>query len=356
MQALAHLVVPASSTPVRLLALSIVATASYAQPAAPVVSCDRTCLEGFVDRYLAAVVADDPTAAPLAPGVRITEDGQQLEPGDGLWNTLRAVGDYRLVVADPPAGQIALITTVLEGNADPAFRRASALGLRLKVSDGRIAEVEQIVIRDAATGQRIEAFRNPRAGLMSAVPPPQRLSRAELIASANEYFTGMQRNDGRGDYNFSERCDRLENGNRATNAPTPSGETRPDPRSATRYSAQWTCREQFESGLLHGVTRIRDRRFVAVDQERGLVAAFVFFDHEGGGKTPYTTRFGVTSAGGLSEPWTWEILEVFKIEDGQIAEIEALLHRVPYGMPSGWSSHVDAMSDRARDVTGYSEE
>jgi hypothetical protein len=128
------------------------------------------------------------------------------------------------------------------------------------------------------------------------------------------------------------------------------GQIRARPRG---ISAQWTCREQFESGLLHGVTRIRDRRFVAVDQERGLVAAFVFFDHEAGGKTPYTTRWGVTSASGLSEPWTWEIIEIFKIESGQIAEIEALLHRVPYGMPSGWSSAADAMSDTARDVTGY---
>ena len=35
----------------------------------------------------------------------------------------------------------------------------------------------------------------------------------------------------------------------------------------------WTCREQFESGLLHFVSRIRDRRYVAVDEERGLVVA-----------------------------------------------------------------------------------
>jgi hypothetical protein len=318
-------------------------------------ACDRACLEGYVDRYLAALVADAPEQAPLAPDVRFTEDGQRIAPGDGLWNTMRAAGGYRLVVADPPAGQIAVITTVVEGNANPELRRASAMALRLKVEGGLITEIEQFLVRNAATGERIETFGAPRAALTADVPEAERLSRAELIETANKYFTGMQLNDGLGDYPFSERCDRLENGNQATNAPTPSDETRPDPLTATRYSDQWTCREQFESGLLHSVSRIRDRRFVAVDAERGLVAAFVFFDHAAGGREPYTTRWGVTYTGGLTEPWTWEILEIFKIENGLIAEIEALLIRSPYGMPSGWSGDEDAMSDRIQDVTGVVE-
>jgi hypothetical protein len=60
----------------------------------------------------------------------------------------------------------------------------------------------------------------------------------------------------------------------------------------------------------------------------------------------------VTYQSRLTEPWTWEILEVFKIEDGLIAEIEALLIRSPYGMPSGWSGSDDAMSEAIQDVTG----
>src|SRR5690606_11578583 len=138
---------------------------------------------------------------------------------------------------------------------------------------------------------------------------------------------------------------------RAANVPTPPGETRPDPKTATGYSAQWTCREQFESGLLHFVNRIRDRRFVAVDRERGLVFTFVFFDHSGGETRTFQTPDGRTVTAGPAQPWTWYIAEIFKVTNGQIRRIEATLHRVPYGMLSGWSSYEDGMSDKIQDVT-----
>jgi len=153
------------------------------------------------------------------------------------------------------------------------------------------------------------------------------------------------------DYPFSKDCDRYENGNHTTNAPTPSGESRPDPATAPGYSAQWSCAEQFESGLLHFVNRIRDRRFVAVDEERGIVFSFVFFDHSGGDTRHFETPNGRAVTAGPTVPWTWYIAEVFKIENHQIAEIEAVLERVPYGMNSGWSTWEAGMSDRAQDVT-----
>jgi hypothetical protein len=316
-------------------------------------SCDRACLEGWVDRYFAAVIADDPRAVPLAPNVRFTENGQALPLGEGLWKSMKGAGHYRLVVADPDAGQIALITTLVEDHADPARGTPALLALRLKVADGRIAEIEQIVERNEMTAQRVEALGAPRAAFSSVIPANERMSRADLIATANKYFTGMQRNDGKGDYPFHERCDRIENGGHSTNVPTPLGETRPDPKTAARYSAQWSCREQFESGLLYFVSRIRDRRYVAVDVERGVVAAFAFFDHMAGSTRNFTRPDGTPTTGGPAQPWTWEILEFFKIEDGKIAEIEAFLTRPPYGMLSGWSTWEDGMSDKIQDMTGY---
>ena len=54
---------------------------------------------------------------------------------------------------------------------------------------------------------------------------------------------------------------------------------------------------------------------------------------------------------GPVQPWTWQIAELFKVEKGKIHKIEALLHRSPYGMNSGWSTWEQGMSDKARDVT-----
>jgi hypothetical protein len=50
--------------------------------------CDRACLNGFVDEYLDAMVAHDIKLVPLARNAKFTENGQKLEWGDGLWNTM----------------------------------------------------------------------------------------------------------------------------------------------------------------------------------------------------------------------------------------------------------------------------
>ena len=156
----------------------------------------------------------------------------------------------------------------------------------------------------------------------------------------------MQLNDGKGKYPFADDCDRLENGGKTTNAPGRGGAPRPDPKTATSYSAMWSCREQFESGLLHFVSRIRDRRYVAVDEERGVVAAFAFFDHDAGASRHFQTPDGRKVTGGPQEPWTWQIAEVFKVEKGLLHEIEAVLDPCAVRDGLGVEQPEDAMSDR----------
>ena len=313
-------------------------------------SCNRACLEGFVDKYLDAVIANQPSMVPLASGARFTEDGVQLAIGDGLWNTMRAKGKYRLFVSDVAAGQVAFFGSIEEDNRDPAQGTAALIALRLKIRGMKITEVEQLVIRDENAAKKVnEMTVNPV--YLKETPAAERMSRAALIEVSNKYFTGMQKNDGKGDYPFADDCNRIENGGQSTNAPTPPGQTRPDPKTSTNYSGQWSCMEQFKSGLLHFVYRIRDRRFVAVDEERGIVFAFGFFDHPGGATRTFTTPDGRSVTAGPVQPWTWQLGELFKVENGKIHKIEALLHRVPYGMNSGWSTWAEGMSDRARDVT-----
>jgi hypothetical protein len=314
--------------------------------------CNRDCLEDWVDRYLDAVIDDDTSAVTMSRDVRFTEDGQRLEVGDGLWNSMKSRGSYRLFVTDVPAQQVALLMTIAEDDRTPEGEVPALLALRLKIEDQSISEIEQIVVRDADAANRVNALGSPHPMYLETIPPSQRMSRDDMLETANKYFTGMQQNDGRGDYPFSDDCHRIENGSAATNNPTPPGQTRPDPAIATGYSGQWTCLEQFESGLLHFVNRIRDRRFVAVDEERGLVFSFVFFDHSAGDTRTFETPDGRTITAGPAQPWTWGIAELFKVEDNQIRQIEAILHRVPYGMNSGWSSYEVGMSDRLQDRTG----
>jgi hypothetical protein len=303
-------------------------------------ACDRDCLTGIAEQYLDALVAKDPSKLPLAnASVLFTENGQRLRLGDGFWNSVSGRGTYKIHVPDTTLNQVATIITMREANA-PVI-----LVTRLKVDNRRISEIETMVARSENGAKGFEALGAPRAAFSRLTPPADRVSRVELVRVANMYFSGMQLNDGKGQYPFADDCDRIENGARATNAPGRGGAARPDPKTAANYSAMWTCREQFESGLLHFVSRIRDRRYVAVDQERGLVLAFVFFDHDAGASRTFQTPGGRTVTAGPTTPWTWQIAELFKVEKGLLHEIEAVLERVPYGMTSGWSSWEDGMSD-----------
>lgn len=325
------------------LLIAAFAAAASAQ-ATRAASCSRECLIGIAEQYVDALAARDPKRAPFAAAVMFTENGQRLVPGDGFWNSVSGKGTYKLHVADAAAGQIVTFHTMREAGTP------MIMAVRLKVENQRITEVEAVLARSENGAKGLEARGGPRQAFNRPTPPADRVSRAELVRVANMYFSGMQLNNGKGQYPFADDCHRIENGNDATNARAREGQARPDPKSATRYSGMWTCREQFESGLLHFVSRIRDRRFVAVDEERGLVVAFVFFDHDAGASRTFRTPDGRTVTAGPVVPWTWHIAELFKVEKGLLHEIEAILERVPYGMGSGWSSWEDAMSDKIQTV------
>jgi hypothetical protein len=328
--------------------------------------CDRACLEGFVEKYLDAAIAHDPKLLPLAQEVKFTENGQRLMLPDGHWRIMTGKGKYRLFVTDPEAGQVACFATIREEGNTPEGKPA-AIALRLKVQNRQITEIESLVVRpqmpmgppgSAAAAPRFpnpadiyEKMGTPHPVYLEAIPPAERMSREDLIRIANMYFSGLEKNDGKGEYPFTDDCERLEGGMQTTNVPLRPGEKRPDPKTATMYSAAWGCKEQFESGLIHFVWRIRDRRFVAVDQERGIVFSFAFFDHALGKDRTFQTPNGRTITAGPIEPNGWEIAELFKIEKGKIRRIEAQMVAPPYGMNSGWSSWEDGLSSAARDVT-----
>ncbi len=317
-----------------MLAAAVIPAAAQQTPGP---ACDRTCLEGFVDRYLDAMDADRVDPQLFARDVKFTENGVQLPlGGDGLWLRMAGKGTYKFYVPDTEAQQVAFIGTVHERERDQDL--VDALALRLRIVDGRITEVEQLVIRPEgvltsngqrpttrpiSTGERVEKMGAPHAVFREVIPEAQRASRSEMIRTANYYFSGLQQNDGKGYYPFTDDCDRYENGNKATNVPARN--------PVTGETEVLSCRKQFEVALKNVVSRVRDRRFVAVDRERGIVFAFAFFDHR-------------------DINWTWQIAELFKIQNGQIRRIEAVFHRAPYGINSGWSTYPQGMSDQPQDI------
>ncbi len=110
----------------------------------PQLLCDRSCLQSVAESYLKAVVAHDPKLLALDDRVRFTENGQELQPGDGFWNTASGVGAVQQFYADPQTQQITYIGTMRE------FDNVVLMALRLKVHDRRLSEAETLFYRKGA--------------------------------------------------------------------------------------------------------------------------------------------------------------------------------------------------------------
>jgi len=306
---------------VRLLALLLAAyaaadpSAQTRSAAAPIPSCDRPCLEGFVERYLEALVAHDPFGLPLASTVVFSENSQRLPVGDGLWNTASGLGEYSLTVSDPDAGQVGFFGTVRENGT------LVALALRLAVVNQRITEIETLVVRDEAAATAVDAM-PPQPAFVEAVPFASRVTRQALIAVADRYFTAI---DG-GKAPFGPDCNRVQNGTQTTNNP-----------SFQIPGMTWNpfslgCQAQIDTTFFSFVDNVRPRRYAVVDRERGLVFGLFMF-HVPGTVTSYTPpgREAMPALPQNLSPYTIAVAELYKIRDGQIGRIEALQLNVPYG-------------------------
>lgn len=308
--------------------LFALASTTPAAAQASVAGCDRTCLSSLLDDYLAALKAHDPYRLPLSKDVRFTENGVPLTVGDGLWNTIDGVGDYKLPFIDPEDGQAGLFGVVVE-DGKPAH-----LMVRLRVEDRKITEIETIVLRPADNlGFGRPQDMKPRAAFYEDVPEAERLTPVQLVSMANAYFETLQQNHGVVFAPFADDCNRIESGVQTTNNPAPNPTGRPDP-----GIKKLGCEAQFKTGFFRFVTHIRDRRFVVVDRQKGLVYAAVFFDHTGDMRKVPLTDGRVVDAQ-YDTPWTWEIGELFKIRGGKLHQIEALVMKAPYGLQDVWSDH-----------------
>src|SRR5262245_23407751 len=136
--------------------------------------CDRACLIGIADAYFAALVAHDPSKAPLAPNAKFTEQTQVLKVGDGLWKTTtEGPTIFKIPVPDPVSGQIGVIAMITANVPTPPARAggpppppppyAVQLALRLKVENRRITEAEHIYATITAASQlaNLQEVRRP---------------------------------------------------------------------------------------------------------------------------------------------------------------------------------------------------
>src|SRR5436190_14481510 len=99
--------------------LSVLSTASFAQTQVRKPACDRSCLQGYMDRYLKAMLDRNVSDNLFARNVRFSENGIQLPLGnEGLWYGMSGLGGYRFYVPDIETQQVAVIESVKENMGD----------------------------------------------------------------------------------------------------------------------------------------------------------------------------------------------------------------------------------------------
>jgi hypothetical protein len=291
--------------------------------------CDRACLEGMVDQYLAAMVAHDASKAPFAKVFSFTEDAVKLPPTEGLWFTSTGLGQYRFYVCDLQSGQVGFVGIVQEHN------KPVILALRLKVVNKQITEAESIVSRSVEE-KALANLKTPPPAFAQPLAASERISRQELTRLANLYFDAIEKNDG-SIVPWDPDCYRFENG-RLTASPqsakTPPAPN-PSPSGQSPIPSGSSCGDGLSSEMLRTIHNIRPRRTPVVDEERGATWGVYNFNHRG--VLTVKMRDGSTRPSYAPTPETIVIAEIFKIKKGRIRDIIAVGTRVPYGLGDGWA-------------------
>lgn len=284
--------------------------------------CDRDCLIGVARTYLDALVAQRPSAAPLAEGLRFIENAEPKRAGDGLWQTATAApDDFAIYVPDPVAQQIGFIG-MMEESGQPI-----QLGLRLKLEDGKITEAEHLVVR-SFNGNALDNLQTPRPGLLATLPERERLPRELMLAIGMTYYDAIEQSDGEATL-FAAECERRENGMITAGGQGLGFDGQP----------RQGCTAQLTSRAMSYIDSIDLRRVWIADEVTGLVFGLSHFRHS-------MTNNEITVIGPNGErtqrpmsfdPFDLPAAHIFKIRDGRMYEIEALGFMMPYLSKNGWS-------------------
>ena len=290
----------------RRLFLAIVATLALASGSSGGAQsgCDRQCLTDTLSRYLDAMAAGNPAAAPLAPTVRFTEDAAPLKVGEGLWKSEVKFRSYRLDFIDTREG-IAAVHAVLEEKGAPILFAA-----RLKVANRQITEIETMVVRSQAESMLFApANLTTASATMTYVPQPaERMPRDQMVAIAARYAAGLRAGSFvTADVPFAPNAYRFENGVRMAGP----GCTFQPPGCVDMRNQRIPTLPDVK------------QRLVAVDEDRGIVL--------------FRLAFGRGSLiGPAFEGKELVTFEAFKVYGGQVHAAEAVFKAAPLNQPTGW--------------------
>lgn len=248
---------------VRAIATGILLLSMMALPAAAA-DCIRADLQAAADKYVDALKKGNPSLMPLAPQAKYIERKKEIPFSQGIFQAPLVV-DFSRSLLDTEICES--FTEVISANTSHPY----VIGTRLKLAEGKIAEVESLVsdkrdwLFDAANYLKYSSTEK-----WDIIPPEKRPDRQTLINVASDYFDIFQ------DYSAFDKvpwgipCVRIEGGayTNPQNDPNPS------------------CTVGVPKG---GGVPMTNRRYI-VDRDMGSVVGLVDFGGEKGLPDAHTFR------------------------------------------------------------------
>ena len=294
---------------------------------------ERAALIKLADDYFAALVANNPKGVPLADNVRMVENIRRMQPGEGLWKTATSVPtNFKIVVPDPVSQEVGGIVILGVGG------KPTQLGFRLKVEDGRITEIEHLIVEISNPDNPL--LQAVRAAIPMEIPYEYRDSRGRLIWIAKSYYDALDLNNG-SLTPFASDCERRENGMRTAPFGGPSlggvgiPGAKPGPPSLLGMQ---DCASQLNTGTFQYIDTIDHRRVFAADEVTGLAVGFSHFRHSMKQKVFTILNVPGREVSDMSnqQPFDMPAMHIYKIWGGQMHEIEAIGILTDYNSPTGW--------------------
>jgi len=253
--------------------------------AADPAACSSDCLAGNARKLVQGMVGNHWQDLPWAKTVGYAENSVGIRVSEGIWATVTAADPDPLVVADAQTGKAVWIGRI-EEHGQPAWAAITMTG------DGdRIGAVDALIRRKEYGPPYVEPVSGPD---YVALPAAKRTPRADMLAAATRFYAAVNAREAAPDV-FGEDCRWLVNGQDMAD-----------------------CVSPFAGAGLKAIEAVRDRKLLAVDEERGLAV--------------YRTFEDLPASDGDGYPRTYQVVELFRFEGGKIARVEAFTSELPYGM------------------------
>jgi len=243
------------------------------------ISCSREGLKAATDLYIAAQTKGDIAGLPLAKGLGYVENFRPMNIDEGLLNKPMKI-DHNRSLLDTSTCQT--YTEIIVSDKAAPY----ALGTRLRVNHGLIAEIEMMWTTTGYWGFNVDAYlKYATSEDWGVIPAAKRDTRATLVSAANAYLDAFL--EGKKDLvPWGYPCNRTEGG---------------------MHTGKGAAEDSCDVGVPSGVN-IANRHFV-VDETIGAVVVFCTF---GAGN----------ATGGSGAPDT----HLFRVEDGKLRFVHTMTH------------------------------